>query len=78
MRDFKYSAEKINKMIEESGHGEKYMKYRVINRKTKEDITDKYCWVVRPDGKLYVNEYGDLIGYPDAMYLPESAADKLM
>lgn len=52
------------------------MKYRVINIKTKEDITDKYCWVVRPDGKLYVNEYGDLIGYPDAMYLPEAAMDE--
>ena len=36
--------------------------YRVINKETKEDITDKECWVLRPDGSLAVNEYGDLIG----------------
>ena len=44
------------------------MKYRVYDRKTLEDITDKYNWVVWPDGSLYLLEYSDLIGYPDAYY----------
>ena len=48
------------------------MKYRVFDRITKEDITDKYCWVIRPNGELSANEYGDLIGYPNAMYIIES------
>lgn len=47
------------------------MKYRVIDKTTKEDITDKYCWVIRPDGTLSYNEYGDLIQYPNAMYTEE-------
>lgn len=48
------------------------MKYRVFDRTTKEDITDKYCWVIRPEGELCSNEYGDLIGYPNAMYVLET------
>lgn len=49
------------------------MRYRVIDKKTKEDITDKYDWVISPNGRLSYNDYGDLIGYPDAAYLPEVA-----
>ena len=45
------------------------MKYRVFDEITKEDITDKYCWVIRPNGELAYNEYGDLIGYSNATYL---------
>ena len=45
------------------------MRYRVYDRKTLDDITDKYNWVVRPDGSLYLLEYSDLIGYPDAYYV---------
>lgn len=45
------------------------MKYRVYDKTTYEDITDKYYWVIRPDGTLYYNEYGDLIGYPNAIYI---------
>ena len=52
------------------------MKYRVINKKTKEDITDKYDWVISPNGHLSYNDDGDLIGYPDAAYLPEVAMDE--
>lgn len=52
------------------------MKYRVINKKTKEDITDKYDWVITPDGKLSYNDCGDFIGHPDAAYLPESAMNE--
>lgn len=36
--------------------------YRVIDKRTGEDITDNYCWVLQPNGKLSYNEYGDLIG----------------
>lgn len=52
------------------------MKYRVINKRTKEDITDRYDWVVSPNGQLSYNDGGDLIGDPDAMYLPEAAMDE--
>lgn len=46
--------------------GEDIMRYRVIDKKTKEDITDKYDWVISPNGQLSYNDDGDLIGYPDA------------
>lgn len=36
--------------------------YKVIDTRTNEDITNKYCWVLRPDGMLAYNDYGDLIG----------------
>ena len=42
------------------------MKYRVIDKITKNDITDERDWVITPDGKLYYLDYGDLIGYPNA------------
>lgn len=42
------------------------LKYRVINTKTGEDITDYYDWVLRPDGELNYMEYSDFIGHPDA------------
>ena len=45
------------------------MRYRVFDKTTKEDITDKYNWVITPDGKLYFKDYGDLIGDPRAMYV---------
>lgn len=47
------------------------MRYRVINKKTKEDITEQYDWVITPNGKLSYIDGGDLIGHPDAMHLPE-------
>ena len=52
------------------------MRYRVIDKKTKEDITDKYDWVISSNGQLSYNDYGDLIGYPEAAYLPEVAMDE--
>lgn len=42
------------------------MTYRVIDRKTKKDITNDYLWVITPEGTLYYREYSDLTGYPDA------------
>lgn len=52
------------------------MKYKVYDKVTRQDITDKYNWVLTPDGKLYYMEY-DLIGYPNAMILSEEAAKEL-
>lgn len=40
--------------------------YRVVDSITGKDITDQYCWVIRPDGRLCYNYYGDLIGYSTA------------
>lgn len=37
--------------------------YKVIDTRTNEDITNKYCWVLMPDGRLAYDEYGDLIGH---------------
>ena len=37
--------------------------YKVIDKRTNEDITAKYNWVLQPDGRLAYNEYGDLIGF---------------
>ena len=54
------------------------MKYRVFDKTKKEDITDKYCWVVRPDGTLSYNEYGDLIGYSNAMYIEEGCEHPIL
>ena len=45
------------------------MRYRVFDKTTKEDITDKYDWVITPDGELYFKDYSDLIGDPSAMYV---------
>jgi hypothetical protein len=42
------------------------LKYRVLNTKTGEDITDDFDWVVSPNGDLSYLEYCDLIGMPDA------------
>ena len=47
------------------------MRYKVFNKFTMEDITNRYDWVVTPDGKLYVNEWGDFITYPEVIYVLE-------
>ena len=38
------------------------MTYRVIDKLTGEDITDKYDWVLLPNGELCYLLYCDLIG----------------
>lgn len=43
--------------------------YRVINLKTKEDITDKFDWVITPEGKLFYLDGDSLTGYEDAIYI---------
>lgn len=47
------------------------MGYRVIDLKTKEDITDKFDWVITPDGKLFYLDCDSLTGYEDAIYILE-------
>ena len=46
-------------------------RYRVIDKKTKEDITNKYNWVITPNGKLFYLVDEGLISHPHAMDLPE-------
>ena len=36
--------------------------FKVVDTRNGKDITDDYCWVLRPDGRLCYNYYGDLIG----------------
>ena len=36
--------------------------FKVIDTRNGKDITNDYCWVLRSDGKLCYNDYGDLIG----------------
>lgn len=36
--------------------------YKVISNITGNDLTDKAMWVLRPNGELAFNNYGDLIG----------------
>lgn len=40
------------------------MKYRVFNTIENRYVTDEKDWVLKPNGRLAVNEYGDEIGYP--------------
>jgi len=36
------------------------IRYRVFDNRTLEDITNKYEWVITPDGKLCIVEYDNL------------------
>jgi len=47
------------------------MKYKVINICTNEDVTNKYPWVITPNGNLYYLDGGDLTGDFDAEYIIE-------
>lgn len=40
------------------------MKYRVFNTIKNRYVTDEEAWILKPDGRLAVNEDGDEIGYP--------------
>lgn len=52
--------------------------YKVIDTRTNEDITDKYDWVLQPNGRLAYNAYGDLIGltYAEAIFNAEGTEQK--
>ncbi len=49
--------------------------YKVIDLRTNEDITNKYDWVLQPNGRLAYNAYGDLIGltYAKVIFSVEEA-----
>jgi hypothetical protein len=44
------------------------LRFRIYDKKTLEDITDEYKWIITSEGKLYYLEYSDLIYYPGAYY----------
>lgn len=52
------------------------MKYKVYNKKTREDLTDKNDWVITPEGQLYYLDYESLIGDPDVIYIEERNNDE--
>ena len=56
------------------------MKYRVFDNRTKEEVTHKYSseWVITPDGKLYINDYGDLVTEPDVIAVPEKEVGEFL
>ena len=54
------------------------MEYKVFNKFTMKDITNRYDWVVTPDGRLYVNEWGDFITYPEGIYVLEKDVEKFL
>lgn len=49
------------------------MKFRVIDKRTGDDITKDYFWVITTDGRLGYIDYGDFIGlaYAEAIMIPE-------
>lgn len=52
--------------------------YKVIDTRTNEDITDRYDWVIQPNGRLAYNAYGDLIGltYAEAVFTVDDIEQK--
>lgn len=53
------------------------IRYRVINEEQNRDITAEENWVITPDGRLAVNEYGDLIGRTYARAVDEREKELL-
>lgn len=51
------------------------MTYKVYDKASGEDITDKYDWAISPDGTLYHNDFGDHIGIQEAVYVPSIEQD---
>ena len=49
------------------------MKFRVIDKRNGDDITDDYEWVLLPTGELKYLEYSDLIGltYAEPIVVPD-------
>lgn len=50
------------------------MKFRVIDKRTGDDITKDYFWVITADGRLGYIDYGDFIGlaYAEAIMISEA------
>lgn len=53
------------------------MKYRVINSKTKRDITDIFDWVITPNGELFFFDGDELNVYEEAIYILELDYERL-
>lgn len=53
------------------------MRYKVYDTGRKCFVTDDPCIVLKPDGRLAVNEYGDEIGIPHciALFYPTDSED---
>ena len=51
------------------------MKFRVIDKRTGDDITKDYPWLMKPDGTLYYYDY-DLIGLSYAEAVPVKEESK--
>lgn len=53
------------------------IKYKVIDTRTGDDITNDRLWVITPDGRLLYDDY-DLIGYSnaEAILIPDSAVEQ--
>lgn len=49
------------------------MKFRVIDKRNGDDITNDYEWVLLPTGELKYLDYSDLIGltYAEPVMIPE-------
>lgn len=43
------------------------MKYRVYDTKRKKYVTDFPYWMLKPNGELVENDYGDEVGHPDCI-----------
>jgi hypothetical protein len=56
------------------------MRFKVFDKFTKEDITNRYDWVITPDGKLLVNNWGDLLPYSfmNGVYVFEQDVDAFL
>jgi hypothetical protein len=54
------------------------MKFKVYNKETHEDVTDKNTWVVMPDGELYFPEYDSFVKAAKEYYMPYDDVELMM
>lgn len=45
------------------------MRYKVYDTRTGKNVTDDPSWILKPDGSLKQNDYGDEIGVPNCVAL---------
>lgn len=56
-----YEKKKKNRLVVKS------VKYRVYDTTQKKYVTDEPRWVLKPNGKLFENDYGDEVGHSDCV-----------
>ena len=55
------------------------MKFKVYNKETHEDVTNKNTWVVMPDGELYYPEYDSFVRATNThYYIPYDDAELML